>query len=231
APESQASESDNSEFSQWAQGAFHTVNRRHDLYLGDEDGRRSSREQHSPDLGDIERERVRQIARGWMNESGIADDSSRVSTRNETPRAEWLGETERERVRLVREWVQMNSQQRESQDSGREGRESEREESATDHEDGQPEHVRRDLLRIRGRQARLDLLTRIVRERQRELQGLSEQRAVSNFAHRSHIQSFLRGRFLQNGRPQEYERPPSVAARELGQLRQRHPVSELSNKV
>lgn len=226
ARESQASESDESEFSQWAHGAFPTVNRRQDLEVGGEDRRQSSREQ-SPDLGDVERERVRQIARGWMTESGIADDSSRLSPRNENPRAEWLGETERERVRLVREWVQMNSQQRDSQASGREGRESEREESVTDHEESQPEHIRRDLLRLRGRQARLDLIMRIVRERQRELQGLSEHRAVSDFAHRSRIQSFLRGRFLQNGRPQEYDRPPSVAARELGQLRQRHPVSGL----
>lgn len=41
------------------------------------------------------------------------------------------------------------------------------------------------------------------------------------------IQSLLRGRFLRNGRPVEDERPPSLAARELGQIRQRHPVSGL----
>ncbi|KAH0982590.1 hypothetical protein GBA52_009767 [Prunus armeniaca] len=37
----------------------------------------SSREQ-SPDLGEVERERVRQIVRGWM-ETGISDHSSNVA--------------------------------------------------------------------------------------------------------------------------------------------------------
>ncbi|KAF2295291.1 hypothetical protein GH714_032471 [Hevea brasiliensis] len=99
--------------------------------------------------------------------------------------------------------------------------------SAADHDEGQPEHIRRDMLRLRGRQALLDLLVRIERERQRELQGLLEHRAVSDFAHRNRIQSLLRGRFLRNERPVEEERPPSMAASELVQLRQRHTVSGL----
>ncbi|KAI3470537.1 hypothetical protein Pfo_027200 [Paulownia fortunei] len=193
----------------------------------------SSREQ-SPDLGEVERERVRQIVRGWM-ESGISDTSSNVMQRNDSPRAEWLGETERERVRIVREWMQMTSQQRGSRSGRREERDNEpgtqvdraREGSATDHDEGQPEHIRRDMLRLRGRQALLDLLVRIERERQRELQGLLEYRAVSDFAHRNRIQSLLRGRFLRNERPAEEERPPSMAASELNQLRQRHTVSGL----
>lgn len=41
------------------------------------------------------------------------------------------------------------------------------------------------------------------------------------------IQSLLRGRFLRNSGPTEDERRSSVAARELGQLRQHHPVSGL----
>ncbi|KAK8969548.1 hypothetical protein KSP40_PGU007886 [Platanthera guangdongensis] len=224
APERRASVSDDNEFSQWARGAFHQANRSQDLEA--EVGLQSSLEQ-SPDLADVERERVRQIVRGWMPESGAADDSSRLSPRNEIPRAEWLGETERERVRSVREWVQMTSQQTHSRSGGREAHEREREELATDHEDSQPDQNRRDLLRLRGRQARLDLMVRTVRERQRELQGLSEHRAVSGFAHRGRIQSFLRGRFLRNGRPEESESAPSVASRELGQLRRRHTVSGL----
>ncbi|CAA0806282.1 RING/U-box superfamily protein [Striga hermonthica] len=191
----------------------------------------SSREQ-SPDLGEVERERVRQIVRGWM-ESGISDN---VMQRNDSPRAEWLGETERERVRIVREWMQMTSQQRGGR---RRERDSEpgggahvdgdgaREGSSAEQDEGQPEHVRRDMLRLRGRQALLDLLVRIERERQRELDGLLEHRAVSDFAHRNRIQSLLRGRFLRNERPAEEERPPSMAANELNQLRQRHTVSGL----
>ncbi|KAE8701523.1 leghemoglobin C2-like [Hibiscus syriacus] len=193
----------------------------------------SSREQ-SPDLGEVERERVRQIVRGWM-ESEINDHSSSVTQRAGSPRAEWLGETERERVRNVREWVQMTSQQRGVRGVQREDQEATigaqvdhvPHNYATDQDEGQPEHIRRDLRRLRGRQAVIDLLVRNERERQRELQGLLEHRAVSDFAHRNRIQSLLRGRFLRNERPVEEERPPSVAASELSQLRQRHTVSGL----
>ena len=41
------------------------------------------------------------------------------------------------------------------------------------------------------------------------------------------FQSLLRGRFLRNERTVEDERPPSMAASELVQLRQRHTVSGL----
>lgn len=41
------------------------------------------------------------------------------------------------------------------------------------------------------------------------------------------FQSLLRGRFLRHERPVEDERPPSIAASELVQLRQRHTVSGL----
>ncbi|PWA42365.1 RING/U-box superfamily protein [Artemisia annua] len=193
----------------------------------------SSREQ-SPDIneGDIEseRERVRHIVRGWR-ETGVTDNSSSVADRSGSPRAQWLGETERERVRIVREWVQMTSQQRGSRGSHREEgaavRDQNHDQSGVEHDEGQPEHIRRDMLRLRGRQALLDLLMRVERERQRELQGLTEYRAVSDFAHRNRIQSLLRGRFLRNERPVEEERLPSMAASELVQLRQRHTVSGL----
>ncbi|XP_051116081.1 uncharacterized protein LOC127241193 isoform X2 [Andrographis paniculata] len=222
-----ASESENeNDYATWShdRGEPQNENREH---------RNSSRDQ-SPDIGEIERERVSQIVRGWM-ESGISDTSSNVMQRNDSPRAEWLGETERERVRIVREWMQMTSQQRGPRGGRREGRDNEptgqvdlaHEGSAADHDEGQPEHIRRDMLRLRGRQALLDLLVRVERERQRELQGLLEHRAVSDFAHRNRIQSLLRGRFLRNERPVEEERPPSMAASELNQLRQRHTVSGL----
>ncbi|GFZ11146.1 RING/U-box superfamily protein [Actinidia rufa] len=218
-------ESEN-DFGTWSHDQMGTQNEH-----GDHDS--SSREQ-SPDVGEVERERVRHIVRGWM-ESDISDHASNVAQRSNSPRAEWLGETERERVRIVREWVQMTSQQRGS----RGGRRNEqvgghghqvdqvREGMVVDPDEGQPEHVRRDMMRLRGRQALLDLLVRIERERQGELQGLLEHRAVSEFAHRNRIQSLLRGRFLRNERPVEEERPPSMAASELVQLRQRHTVSGL----
>ncbi|KAL7611834.1 hypothetical protein Lser_V15G08177 [Lactuca serriola] len=174
-----------------------------------QDNEVSSREQ-TPDIGEVERERVRHIVQGWR-ESGVSVTDRGSSS---SPRAEWLGETERERVRIVREWVQMTSQQRGSR----------REEQGGE---GQPEHIRRDMLRLRGRQALLDLLMRVERERQRELEGLIEYRAVSDFAHRNRIQSLLRGRFLRNERPVEDERPSSVAASELVQLRQRNTISGL----
>ncbi|KAK9158712.1 hypothetical protein Scep_005286 [Stephania cephalantha] len=219
-----ASESEN-EYGTWSQVPSDSQNEHGD-------NQNSSREQ-SPDLGDVDRERVRQIAREWMD-SGISDHASSISQRN-SPRAEWLGENERERVRLVREWVQMTSQQRGARSSRREeqaaGLVSQinrvRDGLAVDPDEGQPEHIRRDMLRLRGRQALLDLLVRIERERQRELQGLLEYRAVSDFAHRNRIQSLLRGRFLRNETSTEVERPPSIAASELGQLRQRHTVSGL----
>lgn len=215
-----ASESEN-DFGTWSHDQMGSQNET-------EDHNNSSSWEQSPDLGEVERERVRQIARGWMD-SGISDHSSNVTQRNNAARAEWLGETERERVRIVREWVQMTSQQRGSRGSRREGGQVDRvsEGVVVDHDEGQPEHIRRDLLRLRGRQALLDLLVRIERERQRELQGLLEHRAVSDFAHRNRIQSLLRGRFLRNERPVEDDRPPSVAASELVQLRQRHTVSGL----
>ncbi|XP_073019920.1 LOW QUALITY PROTEIN: uncharacterized protein [Primulina eburnea] len=191
-----------------------------------------SREQ-SPDIGEVERERVRQIVRGWM-ESGISEPSD-VVIRNESPRAEWLGETERERVRVVRELMQMTNQQRGSHSGRREERDNElgvRPEHShlcldSDHEGGQTEHTRTDLLRLQERQSLIDLLVRIERERQRELQGLLEYRVVSDFAHRSRIQSLLRGRFLRNERPVEEERLPSMATVELRQLRQRLTVMGL----
>lgn len=219
------SESEN-DYGTWSPDQMEPRNEHHD-------NGSSSREQ-SPDFGEVERERVRHIVRGWM-ETGISDRSSNVSQRSGNPRAEWLGENERERVRIVREWVQMTSQQRGTRGSRREEQgagggdqaSQVREGSVVDHDEGQPEHVRRDMLRLRGRQALLDLLVRVERERQRELEGLTEYRAVSDFAHRNRIQSLLRGRFLRNERPVEEERPPSVAASELVQLRQRHTVSGL----
>ncbi|KAF8045860.1 hypothetical protein N665_4277s0001 [Sinapis alba] len=214
-----------------------------------ENGYGSSSREQSPDLGDVESERVRHIIRGWTD-GGVSDNSSNVRQRNDDSQrrgGEWLGDNERERVRIIREWMQMTSQQR-----GGGARASRREDqqrplgsqedraqvqrgreglAVEEEEEGRREHTRRDLRRLRGRQALVDLLMRIERERQRELQGLLEHRAVSDFAHRNRIQSLLRGRFLRSETPAEEVRAPSMAASEIRQLRERQTVSGLREGV
>ncbi|KAJ4803007.1 RING/U-box superfamily protein [Rhynchospora pubera] len=165
---------------------------------------RSSRENSPETGGDVERERVRQIV-------GMMDSLERHgSIRDESSRGEWLGERERERVRVVRERVWMASE--------REGRRGERERESRGGGTGE-------VPRLRGRQARDDVIMRMARERQRELQGLSQHRAVSAFAYRNRIHLSLRGRFLR--RSNDDERPRSLADSELGLIRQRHSVSGL----
>ncbi|KAK8550822.1 hypothetical protein V6N13_119325 [Hibiscus sabdariffa] len=190
--------------------------------------------EHSSGLGEVERERVREIFREWMN-SGGRDHTSNVSRRNNSSRAQWLGETEQERVRIIREWVQMNSQQRGACVDRREeqaadvGGQIERvlDGLVVNQNESRTEHMRRGIRKLCGRQALLDMLKKAERERQTELQGLLEHRAVSNFAHRNRIQSLLRGRFLRNGRMGEGNRSTSIAASELGLLRQKQTVSGL----
>uniref|UniRef100_A0ACD5ZGA6 Uncharacterized protein n=1 Tax=Avena sativa TaxID=4498 RepID=A0ACD5ZGA6_AVESA len=178
--------------------------------------------ERSPDTPDRHRERVRQIARRLTTSTDSPTAAAATAT------GEWLGETERQRVRLVREWVQMASQPRDSRVASRRDETAGAAASAPDRE-RRPEPPR-----LRGRQARTDVITRMSRERQRELQGLSGYHIVSQFPQRSRsrIQGLLRGRFLRNAvLPVEEERQPSVAARELGQLRQSHRVSNLRSET
>lgn len=151
--------------------------------------------EQSPEFGEVERERVRQIVRGWI---GNAPNGSTSSHINNSFGERWLGETELERVRIVREWMQKTSQERNVSGGRREEQDTElgaliervRDGLFVNQCDGPSEHhVRRNVHhRICGRQALLDLLLRIERERKDELQGLLEHRAVSNFAHRNRIQ-------------------------------------------
>ena len=121
-----------------------------------------------PSTDTADRDRVRQIARR------LTDPAHRATA--VAANGEWLGETERQRVRLVREWVQMASQPRDSRAASR------RDEPGAGDRDrdrrGEPP-------RLRGRQARLDVITRLARERQRELQGISGYHVVSEFPRRS----------------------------------------------
>ncbi|XP_044506150.1 uncharacterized protein LOC123225889 isoform X2 [Mangifera indica] len=220
-----ASVSEN-EFSQWSPIRFGTQN-------GHEDPSNLNYDRTSG-LGEVERERVRQIFREWMNTG--ARECTNISHMSHSPRAEWLGETEQERVRIIREWVQLNSQQRgacadirEEHTTDMGGQIEQVLDGLVVNQNGQTEHVRnrRGIRRLCGRQALLDMIKNAEIERQRELHGLLEHRAVSNFAHRGRIQSLLRGRFLRNDQMVEDERPRSTAARELGLLRQKHTVSGL----
>ncbi|KAL2536266.1 Ring/U-Box superfamily protein [Forsythia ovata] len=186
--------------------------------------------EQSIDLGEFERERVRQIFREWMS-SGAKSHSATGLCMDKRSGPQWLAENECERVRIIREWVQMNTQQGSSYGSHRDGVaevgsqfEQVRDGLVADHSDV---GARRPIRRLCGRQTLLDLLLRAQRERRRELQGLSEQRPVSDFAHRNRIQALLRGRFLRNERIISDERPGSIAATELGLLSQRHAVSDL----
>ncbi|CAN0916513.1 Protein neuralized [Linum grandiflorum] len=200
---------------------------------GGETESENGQEDGSSDLGEMERERVRQIFREWMSSGGGRERTAHTSRRNGS-RAEWLGETEQERVRIIREWVQRNTRQggarfERGDDHGPAAGQIEQVLDSLNlrRSEGQTEHARRGIRRVCGRQALLDMLKKAERERQIELQGLLEHRAVTRFAHRHRIQSLLRGRFLRNNRMIETERPRSTAARELGLLRQRNAVADL----
>ncbi|XP_022755915.1 uncharacterized protein LOC111303756 isoform X2 [Durio zibethinus] len=209
---------------QWSPGRFGSQSE-------NEDSSNFSYE-HLSYLGEVERERVRQIFRGWKN-SGGRERTSNVSCRNNSSRAQWLGETEQERVRIIRKWVQMNSQQRGASGDNRidqaadVGGQIERvlDGLVVNQNEGQTALVHRGIRKLCGRQVLLDMLKKAERERQTELQGLLEHQAVSNFAHRNRIQSLLRGRFLRNDRMVEGDRSTSIAASELGILRQKQTVS------
>ncbi|XP_019185934.1 PREDICTED: uncharacterized protein LOC109180568 isoform X2 [Ipomoea nil] len=188
----------------------------------------------STDFTEIERERVRQVFKEWKNNGGVKSHSmnNTIHINNQSRAAEWLGENECERVRVVREWVQLNIQQRGTNASHRDERCAEIGSQIEQVRDGMPVNrsetgERRGLRRLCGRQALLDLLLKAQRQRKKELQWLMERKPVSDFAYRNRIQSLLRGRFLRNERSILDEKPASVAASELGVLRQRQTVSDL----
>ncbi|CAN4120406.1 unnamed protein product [Withania somnifera] len=200
-----------------------------------DDGRSVSSDLSS-DLGEVERERVRQIIQEWMHTGAkIHSQSLDVSNVDNCSKEQWLGENERRRVRIIKEWVRTNIHQS--------GTSSPRDEVATE-VGSQLEQVRdglvvdhsqhgerKALCRLRGRQALVDLLMRSQREREQELQGLLECKPVTVFAYRNRIQSLLRGRFLRNDSLTNDERSASNAASELVLLRQRHTVSDLREEI
>ncbi|XP_042014008.1 uncharacterized protein LOC121762258 isoform X1 [Salvia splendens] len=145
----------------------------------------------SSDLGELEWERVRQIFQEWMKGGSMGRSPHSFHLSN-CSGPQWLGKNECERVRITREWGQMNSQQRNNQelvrDRGAEAVsciEQVREGMAVSHCETT---ACRPIRRICGRQTLLDLLQRAQFERKAELQGLLEHRPVSNFTYRNRIQ-------------------------------------------
>ncbi|KAH9608598.1 hypothetical protein KSS87_006578 [Heliosperma pusillum] len=197
-------------------------------HMNEQEDRQSMTSEQSLDLGEVERERVRKIFREWMSSGGNA----------ETPRssrAQCVGYNEGERVQVVRNWVQTTSHPRGTRVWNREDQvadngsqiEQVRAGQVLNRNEGQPETSRRQIRKLCGRQALLDLLAKKEQERQLELQSLKETRPVSSFAHRNRIQSLLRLRFFQNRGSTAVRSPVSAAESELGLLRQRQTVSGL----
>lgn len=155
-----------------------------------DDTRSSSSE--STDYSEVERERLREVFREWQN-NGLRNNTPSDSHSNNSLKAQWLGEKECERVRIVREWVNKTTHQRERCHGGREGQDSEngaqidrvREGLIVDQCETRP---RRTIRRLCGRQTLLDLLTRAEKERRRELQDLLNHKHVSDFPYRNRIQ-------------------------------------------
>ncbi|KAG8371243.1 hypothetical protein BUALT_Bualt13G0067400 [Buddleja alternifolia] len=216
--------------STFAPSLFEIGNRGFTASETENDDNNSIISEQSSDLGEIERERVRQIFQEWMNSGAKGHSNYEFRLKNRSG-PQWLGENECERVRIVREWVQMNTKQMNNHGSLRDGfaEVGNRIEQVRDGLEIPYTDigVRRPIRKLCGRQTLLDLLLRAQSDRKRELHGLSEQRPVSGFAHRNRIQALLRGRFLRNERLILNERPSSVAATELGLLRQRLTVSDL----
>ncbi|XP_073059070.1 uncharacterized protein [Primulina eburnea] len=178
--------------------------------------------EQSSDLGDTAREKVRLIFRSWMN-SSAKSHSPNILRIGKSSGPQYLGENERRRVRIIREWVQTNVELS-SCGSPRDGSsevgsqiEQVREGLVINPEIGS---TQRSIRRLCGRQTLIDLLLRARSERERELLRMLERKSVSCFAHRNRIQALLRGRFLQNKRLIPNKKPSCSVATELGLLRQ-----------
>ncbi|XP_024984217.1 uncharacterized protein LOC112520148 [Cynara cardunculus var. scolymus] len=197
------------------------------LHNRQEDNNRLSLQQSPFDVP--EKERVRKIFHEWGSKS-FGGHTSYNSHINNCSRSQWLGENECKRVRVVRDQIELSTQQGDGCRTGLEEPATEIGSHIRRVQDGSVDcgvGARRPIRRIYGRQALLDLLTKFERERETELESLLENRFVSNFAHRHRIQSSLKGRFLRNQRFVEGEKQTSVAANELGLLRQTQAVSDI----
>lgn len=191
--------------------------------LCDQDDRNSCSSDLTDDIDEVDRERVRQIFQDWHRKNGII--------RGPLPKISHVNsENECERVRIVRKWVKMNGQHRGSGSREKQNTQNDiqidllRERFVSNDSEVSG---RRRIRKICGRQTLLEVLTMAKKERQRELEELSQSQPVSGFAHRNRIHSLLRGRFLHSGRLVQDKETSSSAASELGLLRKKLPVSGL----
>ncbi|KAG9146492.1 hypothetical protein Leryth_011762 [Lithospermum erythrorhizon] len=184
----------------------------------------------SNDLGEIERKRVRQIFHEWKS-GGVKSRSPNAFHKNNLPRAQWLDQSECERVRSIREWVQ-NAQQRGgyiyASHDGVTQHGSKSEHKLDGRLASRCEVTERVSIRkLCGRQVLHDMLARVQRERKKEILKVLEGRPVSDFTHRNRIQSLVRERFLMNRRLIQEEKPACKALSELELLRKRNTVSNI----
>lgn len=141
----------------------------------------------APGIGEMDRERVRQIAQHWARQNAVNDIEAGVRGSRDGLNP-WLGQNERERVRhLVRAWVETSSQrssgaQRPDVDDVSVGPAAERSEAReiADVELGRQRQEASEMV--------VEVLMRIERERQRELERLTELRTVSDFSQRNRLQ-------------------------------------------
>lgn len=149
--------------------------------------------EQSSDFGEIERERVRRIFREWLNSSPKRHPSYGSNRKNRAQKC--VGDTESERVRILKERALNTSQQRSGCTSSGEGGSEVASQTVQVGDRLVINHTefcaRRPLRRLCGRQTLLDLLVKAQSERKRELLCLSEQKPVSDFAYHNRIQVII----------------------------------------
>lgn len=139
----------------------------------------------SAPFGNAERDRVRQVMQRWMAQARVANTSTSPSYSPSTG-DESLGQVERERSR---QWDWGGASSQHSTASQQQGRGSSLQFQTYSEVDRESMNI--GLRSQRDMQMGLDLLMRSDMERQSELQGLSQHRAVSAFPHRSRLQVLL----------------------------------------
>ena len=151
---------------------------------------RTTASSQATEIREMDRERVRQIVQHWARQNAANDIEAGVRGSRDDLNP-WLGQNERERVRhLVRAWVETSSQrssgmQRPDIGDVSGGAVAERSEAneIADVELGRQRQEASEMV--------VEVLMRIDRERQRELERLTELRTVSDFSQRNRLQVLI----------------------------------------